>query len=134
MILLDTNGLSELTRPSPSAQVIAWLEAKDSVLGVQTIALEELRYGISRLPAVRKRSSLLQFWAMTCEHFRARVSSFCERAASVFGDLVAETEYKGRRLNVADGRIAAIPLVHGIQAATRNVGDFESSGALLVNP
>lgn len=134
MILLDTNVLSELTRSSPAAQVIAWLEANDPLLAVPTIALAELRYGISRLPGGRRRASLLRFWGMTCEHFRGRIFSFGERAAAVYGDIAAEAEHKGRRLNVADGQIAAIALVHRMQVATRNVGDFESSGVSLVNP
>lgn len=58
MILLETNVLSELTRSSPSAQVIAWLGANDPLLAVPTIALAELRYGISRPPGGRRRASL----------------------------------------------------------------------------
>lgn len=134
MTLLDTNVLSELTRSSPSAPVIAWLEANRPLIAVPTIALAELRYGISRLPTGRRRSSLLRFWEMTCEQFRGRIFSFEERAAAVYGDIAAEAEHRGRRLNVADGKIAAIALVHGMQVATRDVSDFESSGVSLVNP
>ncbi len=71
---------------------------------------------------------------MTCDHFRGRIISFDKRAARVYGEVAAETERKGRRLNVADGQIAAIALVHGMQIATRNLSDFEASGVSLVNP
>lgn len=134
MILLDTNVLSELTRPRPSPRVVAWLDANEPLLGVPTIVVAELRYGIARMPAGRRKSSLLQFWRMTCDRFRGRIFSFDERAAEVYGDVAARAERGGARLNVADGQIAAIALVQGMRVATRDVGDFEASGVPLVNP
>ena len=53
MILLDTNVLSELTKPTPSVQVVTWLAVNEPSLAVPTIALAEVRYGIS----ARLRSS-----------------------------------------------------------------------------
>ena len=134
MILLDTNVLSELTKPTPSVQVVTWLAVNEPSLAVPTIALAEVRYGISRLPQGRRRSSLLDFWRATCERFRGRILSFDRRAAEAYGDIAARAERSGRRLNVQDGQIAAIALVHRMQVATRNVADFEPSGVALVNP
>ncbi len=134
MILLDTNVLSELTKPKPSPRVVAWLEANEPLLAVPAIALAELRYGIARLPAGRRKSSVLRFWQMTCVRFRGRILSFDERAAEVYGDVAAKAERGGERLNIADGQIAAIAVVHGMRVATRDVGDFEASGVSLVNP
>ncbi len=134
MILLDTNVLSELTKPAPSTRVVTWLAVNELSLAVPTIALAELRYGISRLPEGRRRSSLLDFWLATCDRFRGRILSFDRRAAEVYGDVAATAERTGRRLNVQDGQVAAIALVHRMQVATRNVSDFEASGVALVNP
>ena len=71
---------------------------------------------------------------MTCDRFRGRILSFDERAAEVYGDMAAQAERAGTRLNIADGQIAAIALVHGMQIATRDIGGFEASGAELINP
>ena len=60
MILLDTNVLSELTRPRPSPRVVAWLDADGPLLAVPTVVLAELRYGIARMPTRRRKSSLLR--------------------------------------------------------------------------
>ncbi|MYD72590.1 MAG: type II toxin-antitoxin system VapC family toxin [Acidobacteria bacterium] len=49
MILLDTNVLSELTKPRPSPQVVAWLKANEPLLAVPTIALAELHWGLQGL-------------------------------------------------------------------------------------
>lgn len=134
MILLDTNVLSELTKPRPSARVVAWLEVNEPLLAVPAIALAELRYGIARLAPGRRRSSLLRFWQMTCDRFRGRIFSFDERAAEVYGDVATRAEQDGARLNVADGQIAAIALVHGMRVATRDIGGFKASGVSVVNP
>lgn len=129
MILVDTNVLSELTRPSPEPRVIAWLEVNEPA-----IALAELRYGIARLPHGRRRSGLLHFWQATCSQFRGRIFSFDERAAERYGNIAAAAERAGRRLNIQDGQIAAIALVHGMTVATRNVGHFDATGVAIVNP
>ena len=134
MILVDTNVLSELTRPTPEAGVVTWLEVNEPTLAVPTITLAELRYGIARLPRGRRRSSLMRFWRTTCDQFRGRIFSFDQRAAERYGDVAAAAERAGRRLNVQDGQIAAIALVHNMPVATRNAGDFEAAGVVIVNP
>lgn len=134
MILVDTNVLSELTRPTPDPRVVAWLEVNEPALALPTIALAELRYGIARLPDGRRRSGLLHFWHATCAQFRGRIFSFDERAAERYGDVAAGAERAGRRLNIQDGQIAAIALVHGMSVATRNVGHFEAAGVAIMNP
>ncbi len=48
--------------------------------------------------------------------------------------MAASAERAGRRLNIQDGQIAAIALVHGMSVATRNVGDFQATGVAIVNP
>ena len=134
MILVDTNVLSELTKPEPEDRVVTWLEVNELALAAPTIALAELRYGIARLPRGRRRSSLLQFWQTTRDRFRGRIFSFDERAAEMYGEVAAVAERAGRRLNVQDGQIAAIALVHGMTVATRNAGHFEATGVEIVNP
>ena len=65
---------------------------------------------------------------------RGRICSFDQRAAKMYGDVAAAAERAGRRLNVQDGQIAAIALVHRMRVATRNVRDFEAAGVGIVNP
>lgn len=58
-ILLDTNVLSEMRRPTPDARVLSWLDAVDEdrvFLSVASIA--ELRRGIALLDAGRRRAAL----------------------------------------------------------------------------
>ena len=134
MILLGTNVLSELTRNRPAPQVISWYEQHEPLLAVPTTALAELRFGIVRLPNGRRRSSLIEFWSKTRDHFLGRIFSFDERAAATYGDLAAESERVGKPIDIADGQIAAIARTHTMSVATRDVSDFEVTGIPLVNP
>ena len=57
--LLDTNVVSEWTKPQPNAGVITWLEEADEdrvFLSVATLA--ELRHGIERLAPGSRRKKL----------------------------------------------------------------------------
>ena len=134
MILLDTNVLSEMTRPSPEPRVVTWLEENDQLLALPSVALAELRYGIARLPPGRRQSSLLQFWSATRERFVGRTFAFDARAAEAYGDLAAAAERRGSPIHVADGQIAAIAHVNRMCVATRDVGDFRAAGVRVVNP
>ena len=55
---------------------------------------------------------------------------------ALWGDfvIVAAAERAGRPINVASGLIASIALVHGMSIATRDISDFDATGAPPVNP
>ncbi len=59
MIVLDTNVLSELMRPAPLANVVAWLAVQPAAtLFISVITEAELRYGLALLPdGMRLRGS-----------------------------------------------------------------------------
>jgi len=57
--LIDTCILSELMRPVPDQRVLAWFDSvADSSLFVSLFSLGEIRRGILRLPASRRRDEL----------------------------------------------------------------------------
>ena len=134
MILLDTNVLSELTRPRPSSVVMQWLEENEPRLALPTIALAELRYGIARLPNGKRKQSLLDFWSATRNRFVGRTFSFDVGAAEIYGEIVANAERSGRTVNVGDGQIAAIALDRRMTVATRDTEDFAPTEVRLINP
>lgn len=85
MILLDTNVLSELMRPGPSAAVEHWI-SEQPVAGIfiSAITEAELRYGLALLPESRRRERLVaQAEAMLAEDFAGRILPFDSLAASV---------------------------------------------------
>ena len=76
MILLDTNVLSELTKPKPEPRVVAWLAENEPRVALSSISLAELRYGIERLPQGKRQRSLLDFWNATRNRFAGRFFAF----------------------------------------------------------
>ena len=134
MILLDTNVVSELTKPAPEPRVVRWLASHEPQLALSSITLAELRYGIARLPVGRRKASLEEFWSLTQNRFAGRIHAFDESAAEAYGDLAAEAERLGRRIPVLDGMIAAIAKTHGLAVATRDADHFHTAAIPVVDP
>ena len=59
MILLDTNVLSEITRPKPAPAVLAWLDDQVAeTLFISSVTIAELMFGIGLRPEGRRRELL----------------------------------------------------------------------------
>jgi predicted nucleic acid-binding protein len=126
VILLDTNVLSELMRPRPAPQVIAWVGGYPrSRLGVTTITEAEIFYGIELLPRGRRKDGLLAAAeAMFAEDFQGRVFPFASEAARAFAKIATRRLAQGKPISQLDAEIAAIAQTLGAALATRNVTDF----------
>ncbi len=137
MILVDTNVLSELIRPTPASQVVAWARSQAlSDIFTTTITEAEILYGLSLLPE-GKRESVLTTAAeqMLNGGLRGRVLPFDRAAARAYVEIAAGCRRAGRPIANADAQIVAIAKAHGaLWIATRNVRDFETCGVALVNP
>ena len=136
MILLDTNVVSELMRPAPSARVLQWLNLQPSrEIWLSSVVAGELLFGLARLPeGARKQQLARTLSLMLSEDFQDRVLAYDLEAAVVYADLVAHRESQGRPISLADAQIASICLTHQASLATRNTKDFEGLGLTLINP
>ena len=130
--LADTNVLSEPTKPRPNAAVIEWLRHHESELVVSPIVLGELQYGILLLPAGRRRTRLLTWFAEGAQRFP--VLDFDTATADAWAQLLARLKQKGKAMPIKDSLIAAVAKKHGLVVATRNVADFKHAGIKVVNP
>jgi predicted nucleic acid-binding protein len=136
MIILDTNVVTEVMKPSPAVAVVTWLNARDSsALFLTAITLGEIRYGLRTMPKGLRRQRLEEsFERVIAAAFAGRILAFGEEAAAQYGDVMARRKELGRPLSVPDGQIAAIARLHGFAVATRNVRDFLACGIEIVNP
>ena len=136
MIILDTNVISELTRPVPDSGVIAWLDSQPAEeTAVTAITVAELRYGVRRLPDGRRKAELSEaVSALVDTDFRGRVEAFDVLAAEQYADVVTIRERAGRPISTSDAQIAAICRVLNATLATRNTADFTGTGVDLINP
>ena len=90
MIVLDTNVVSELMRPSPAVQVVEWVSRQAApTLYLTTISEAELRYGVAILPAGRRRDGLLAgVEGMLREDFAGRIIPFDRGGARLRRDSI----------------------------------------------
>ncbi len=136
MIILDTNVLSELLRPSPARQVEDWLSTQDGTqVYFTTIGEAELRHGVAIMPAGKRRAELSKaIEGMLSEDFRDRILSFDRAAARAYAAIAAERRAAGRPISQFDCQICAIARANDAVIATRNTADFEGCGVVLVDP
>jgi predicted nucleic acid-binding protein len=134
--LLDTNIISNVTKPSPSQPLLAWMaEQLDEDLFIASLTIAEIRRGVLELPAGRKRRQL-DAWFSGPEGpsalFSGRVLPFDEKAGLVWARLMAEGTAKGRRRSALDMIIAATAEANGCIVVTDNERDFAGVGS--INP
>jgi hypothetical protein len=135
MIVLDTTVVSELMRPAPNAAVIRWLQARPArQLVTTTVTVAEVRSGIARLPAGRRRSALEASADEAFDTFAEQILPFDLDAANRFDGVVIRRERAGRPISALDAQIAAICLSTSAQLATRNITDFEGTGLTVLDP
>jgi hypothetical protein len=136
MIILDTNVLSEVVKPQPSAEVLRWLAAHPpEQLFVTTITQAEILYGLELLAKGKRRTALMAAVdAMFDEDFAGRILPFDMEAARAFAGIAAARRASGRSISQFDAQIAAIARSHGAAVATRNTQDFADCGIKVLNP
>lgn len=130
--LLDTNILSELAKREPCAAVERRLAAHQFQCAVGATTIEELAFGIHRLPPSPKRD-MLDVWLdqMLNSLVLLPYDHYC---ALWLGRERARLATSGKPAPRADGEIAAIAAVNELVLVTRNTADFANfSGLRLEN-
>ncbi len=104
-----------------------------SLLSVVTFA--ELRHGIERLPASKRRKQLDEWLRGELPlRFEQRILQVDGAVADEWGRLVARHDVLGRPIHAMDALIAATAQVHALTLVTRNTSDFEASVKSVMNP
>jgi predicted nucleic acid-binding protein len=136
MILLDTNVISELLRPSPEQAVLDWMSARDGdTLYLSAVTEAELRYGAAILPGGRRKVAInTVIDEILREDFAGRILPFDSPAAVHYAEIAADRKSAGRPISQFDCQIAAIARANAMAVATRNGPDFEGCGLNVVNP
>ncbi len=136
MLVVDTNVLSELMRPSPNAAIASWIaERATSSLHLTAVSEAELRFGLAIMPPGRRRDGLAEgLERMLRTGFANRVLPFDSAAASAYAEIAAARRAMGRPMPDADCQIAAIARSRGMAVVTRNVRDFADAGIDVIDP
>ena len=134
--LLDTNIISNVINPKPSAALLAWMaQQADNDLFVSALTIGEIQGGLLEKPKGKKRS-LLETWFNGPEGppalFVGRVLPFDQQAALVWARLMADGTAEGRPRSALDMIVAAVAEVNECIVVTDNEKDFV--GLDYINP
>lgn len=135
MIIVDTNVISELMRPSPAATVVSWVRVHSQrELYTTAVTLAEVRYGIERLDAGRRKELFKAAADEIFSSFKEYVLPFDQAAAIQYATIVSARDLAGLPIDGFDAQIAAICYIHNAVLATRNVKDFQGTGLEITDP
>ena len=137
MYLIDTNVISEMTKPVPNPAVIGWF-ANTSVqsIYISAVTLCEMQLGLALMPAGKRKNALMMATdTLIQEDFAQRCLSLDARFAPLYGKLAADQQQSGHPCSAEDAMIAAIALAHQFTLVTRNTKDFAGiDNLVLLNP
>jgi predicted nucleic acid-binding protein len=137
LIILDTKVVSELMRSAPDPAVIRWTgTVPTSDLAITVVTEAELRFGLARLPAGKRRDSLAgAIEQMLQGLLGGRILAFDRDATGYYGGFMAARVGRGMKTGVADAMIAAIARARDASLiATRDLSHFEGCGVRLIDP
>jgi toxin FitB len=134
--LLDTNIISNATKPVPSELLTKWMARQsDDDLHTSSLTIAEVRRGILEKPKGKKRDQL-EAWFAGPEGlqslFSGRVLAFDERAALSWARLMSEGRVARRPRSEFDMIVAAIAEVNDCLLVTDNEKHFP--GIAILNP
>jgi toxin FitB len=132
--LLDTNIISNLIKPIPSASLVDWMANQVDVdLFISSLTIAEIRRGVLEKPAGKRRDAL-DAWFSGPEGpqslFAGRILAFDERAALVWARFMANGKAEGKPRSALDTIIAAVATVNDCIVVTDNDRDFVDVKAL----
>jgi len=125
--LLDTNVLSESSKPNPDGQVMAWLTDLDQLV-ISGVTLLEIRYGL-----LLNKSNYKEQWFKLLYPALTVLAAWNDLFPSAV-ELLEQSKAKGQSPSPADMLIAAYAKRYALVLATRNTKDFAHCGIDIVNP
>ena len=118
-LMLDTNICIYLIKQQPAAVLKRFLEYQVGDIGISSITLSELRYGVAKSAHSEKNAKALDEFVIPLE-----VIPFDEEAAHAYGDIRAALEKAGTPIGAMDMLIAAHAVSLGIPLVTNNTREF----------
>lgn len=124
--LLDSNIVSESSKPYPNKNVIETLTKKRNECCICTVTYFEMLHGVLRLDEGKRKERLMAYLNETVLPFYNQIP-YDSNAAEMHAQIVSDLEKVGKTMPFQDSIIAAIAMANDLVLVTRNVKDFENA-------
>jgi tRNA(fMet)-specific endonuclease VapC len=127
MYMLDTNICIYIIKKKPIEIIDKFRSFKASEIGISSITLAELEYGVSKSQYVEQNKEALAMFVSPLE-----ILDFDSAGSSAYGEIRAELEKSGKIIGSMDMLIAAHARSLNATLVTNNVKEFKRVSHLRV--
>jgi tRNA(fMet)-specific endonuclease VapC len=118
-LMLDTNTCIYVIKNKPAKVLKHFVSHSIGDIGISSITLAELQYGVAKSQHVQKNKEALEEFILPLE-----LADFDEKAAKSYGTIRATLEKAGRPIGAMDLLIGAHALCLGVTLVTSNTREF----------
>ena len=122
--LLDTNIISQVTKPEPNQKLLSNLELHTGTCVISSITWYELKNGIALLPKGSKKTKLQSFLIDYVQP-AFPIISYDIHAATINADITSRLLPLGKPTPILDTQIASIAIANNLILVTHNTKDFK---------
>lgn len=126
-VMLDTNICIYIIKQQPPTVLERFMEYQVGDIGLSSITLSELRYGVAKSLHKEKNAEALNEFIIPLE-----IAAYDEAAALAYGDIRATLERAGTPIGSMDMLIAAHAMSQGLTLVTNNTREFSRVAGLNV--
>lgn len=119
-LMLDTNICIYIIKQKPPAVLKQFKSYSIGDIGISSITLAELQYGVAKSQHVQKNREALEEFILPLE-----IADFDEKASRVYGTIRAMIEKAGKPIGSMDMLIGSHALALGATLVTNNTKEFK---------
>ncbi len=119
-LLLDTNTCIYIIKQKPPEVLKQFKSYSVGDIGISSITLAELQYGVAKSQHVQKNREALEEFILPLE-----IADFDEKASRVYGTIRAMLEKAGKPIGSMDMLIGSHALALGVTLVTNNIKEFK---------
>lgn len=121
--LLDTNVISEFSKPIPNESVLRNLQQREKLCAICSTVWQESVEGCERLPEGRRKEYIKKCINDVKDSYE--IIPYDSFAAEICGELRAKCKKQGKTASLCDSQIAATAIANGMILITHNTEDFK---------